>query len=89
MTYRAITAFADLQDGKRRYEAGEIYPRPGLIVSNERLRALAGSDNAAHRPLIEAIQGGSEGLEGADDEIPVQPAKTRQSRRKRQVNTDA
>lgn len=50
--YKALTRFADLKDGNRIYEAGENYPRPGFVVSDERLAELAGSDNRAGRPLI-------------------------------------
>lgn len=57
MQYRAITRFADLQDGMRRYEAGDDFPRPGLAVSAARLAELAGSDNRAGYPLIEAVPG--------------------------------
>lgn len=54
MTYKVLTRFADLQDGKRIYEAGERFPRPGFSVSEERLTELAGSDNRAGHPLIAA-----------------------------------
>lgn len=50
--YVAIVRFADLMDGKRIYEAGDTFPRPGLNVSPERLRALEGCDNLARKPLI-------------------------------------
>jgi len=50
--YIALERFADLKDGNRIYEAGENYPRPGFVVSDERLAELAGSDNRAGRPLI-------------------------------------
>lgn len=54
MTYKVLTRFADLQDGKRIYEAGETFPRLGLHVSEERLAELAGSDNRIGHPLIAA-----------------------------------
>ena len=53
--YRAKTTFADLQDGKWLYHEGDVYPRDGLTVSDERLAELAGSDNLARRPLIELL----------------------------------
>lgn len=54
--YRVIRTFADLQDGKRLYQAGDTYPRPGLTVTEKRLQALASSDNAAHMALIEYVE---------------------------------
>lgn len=53
--YRAIVRFADLKDGGHIYEAGEQYPRPGFVVSDERLAELAGSDNRMGYPLIKAV----------------------------------
>ena len=52
MTCVVLTRFADLQDGKHVYEAGDTYPRPGLEVSPERIAELAGSDNRTGSPLI-------------------------------------
>lgn len=50
--YVVLTRFADLTDGKRIYEAGDVFPRPGLNVTPERLCELAGSDNRMGKPLI-------------------------------------
>lgn len=55
MGYKAKIRFADLEDGKRLYLAGEDYPRDGLIVSEQRLLSLSGSDNLSGRPLIEYV----------------------------------
>lgn len=52
--YRAIIDFNDLQDGEYCYRAGEVYPRPGLAVTPERIAELAGSDNRMGYPLIVA-----------------------------------
>ena len=54
MRYIAAVNFYDLQDGNRKYMAGEEFPRLGLSVSAERLAELAGSDNRAGYPLIKA-----------------------------------
>lgn len=40
MTYKTTKAIRDLQDDEFCYYAGAIYPRPGLIVSQERLDEL-------------------------------------------------
>jgi len=50
--YIVISRFADKQDCNRIYEAGDEYPRPGLVVSAERIAQLAGSDNRTGHPLI-------------------------------------
>lgn len=53
--YVALERFADLQDDKRIYDVGEIYPRVGLNVSEDRLVALSTSQNGANRPLIKKV----------------------------------
>ena len=50
--YKVIKFFADLQDNNNAYNVGDIYPRAGLEVSEERLAELAGSDNKQGQPLI-------------------------------------
>ena len=50
--YKVIKYFEDLQDNNRPYNAGDIFPREGLSVSEERLAELAGSDNKQGVPLI-------------------------------------
>lgn len=74
MKYKAVVRFADLKDGRRIYEPGEEYPRLGLLVSAERLKELAGSDNLAGQPLIRAE-------EEPEEETP-------KPRRKRTVKKD-
>lgn len=53
--YRVIEFFADLQDGGYAYHVGDKYPRDGVVVSEPRLRELAGSDNKRGMPLIKEI----------------------------------
>ncbi len=55
MSYRAAVRFADLQDGRYMYNAGDTFPRDGLTVTEARLAELAGSDNRAGYPLIMAV----------------------------------
>ena len=45
--------FVDLQDGRRTYTPGDIYPREGLTPSEERIQELAGPNNRLGQPLIE------------------------------------
>lgn len=51
--YRVLVRFRDLQDGNRLYKAGDMYPRPGLSVTEARIQELAGVDNRRHMSLIE------------------------------------
>ena len=53
--YKVIKFFVDLQDNNHSYNEGDIYPRNGLEVSNERIAELAGSDNKQGEPLIVEI----------------------------------
>lgn len=50
--YTVIKNFEDLQDKRHKYSAGDIYPRKGLAVSEERIAELAGSNNRQGTPLI-------------------------------------
>lgn len=51
MTYTTTKAIRDLQDNDFCYYAGAIYPRPGLVVSQERL------DELVEKGVIVAIDG--------------------------------
>ncbi len=50
--YKVVKAFADLQDNNFNYNVGDVFPRRGLRVSDERISELAGSDNIPGCPLI-------------------------------------
>lgn len=54
--YKVIKFFADLQDKNYAYNVGDIYPRAGLEVSEERLAELAGSENKQGAPLIQLVE---------------------------------
>lgn len=55
MEYKAKEHFTDLQDNNFSYNVGDIFPRSGYDVSEERIAELASSDNLRGRPVIEAI----------------------------------
>ena len=80
--YKAMTRFADLNDGNRIYEAGDIYPRPGLVVSEERLAELAGSDNRAGKPLIKAVEAPQTPVEAVAETPMVTPVTSVEAPRK-------
>lgn len=54
--YKVISFFTDLNDDCHPYEAGEIFPREGVVVSEARLEELAGSKNKQGRPLIKEVK---------------------------------
>lgn len=53
--YKVIKYFTDLQDNGYAYNTGDIFPREGLEVSEERFAELASSKNKRRKPLIEEI----------------------------------
>lgn len=54
--YKTIKFFQDLQDNNYPYEVGDIYPREGLEVSEERLEELASDKNLRKEPLIAKVE---------------------------------
>ena len=52
MGYTTIHYFEDLQDFNHPYKVGDIFPRLGLNVSEERLKELSGNNNLQKKPLI-------------------------------------
>lgn len=66
--YKVIEYFTDLQDNNFAYNTGDIFPREGLEVSEERIAELAGSKNKRHKPMIKAIP--EDTAEAAPEETP-------------------
>lgn len=64
--YKVIKHFIDLHDNDHSYNEGDIFPREGVDVSEERIQELAGSDNKQHTPLIELVEEGPYNTAGAD-----------------------
>lgn len=48
-----IKPFRDLQDNNFMYKAGDVFPRDGMEVSDDRIKELSGNDNKLGKPLIE------------------------------------
>ena len=81
MKYVAIRDFADLQDNKRLYRAGEAYPREGLEVSEQRLAELSSSQNKAGFCVIKAV-------EEQNGEIPIRkPTQANSAKKTRKTAT--
>ena len=58
--YKVIKLFADLKDGNHVYKPGDIFPRNGVTVSDDRIAELAGSNNKQGTPLIKAEEAPAE-----------------------------
>lgn len=56
MSYKVIHYFEDLQDFNHPYKVGETFPRPGMKVSEVRLKELSTSKNRQNKPLIELVK---------------------------------
>lgn len=54
--YKVIKLFADLEDKNHVYNPGDVYPREGLKVTDERIKELSGSENKRGEPLIELVE---------------------------------
>lgn len=68
--YRVIAKFADLTDNKHLYMPGDEFPRSGVEVSPERVKALMSAENGARMPLIERVGGGGGEIPIKQDEVP-------------------
>lgn len=62
--YKVIKRFHDLQDSRKtktgviyhEYNVGDVFPRKGMDVSDDRIQELAGKDNKQGVPLIELVE---------------------------------
>lgn len=54
--YKVVKYFTDLHDDAHPYKVGDVFPRDGLTVSEERFAELAGFNNAQGVPLIEQVE---------------------------------
>ncbi|WP_239740715.1 Rho termination factor N-terminal domain-containing protein [Mammaliicoccus sp. P-M59] len=55
MSYKVINYFTDLQDDNHEYNVGDVFPRSGKRVSEERLTELSNTSNRQGKPLIERV----------------------------------
>ena len=55
MGYKVIHYFTDLQDFNHPYNVGDIFPRIGMNVTENRLKELSSNKNKQGKPLIEKI----------------------------------
>lgn len=74
--YKVIKYFTDLHDNDHPYNVGDIFPRSGVTVSEERLAELAGSNNKRGEPLIALAE------EAQNDEAPKKKAPAKRTAKK-------
>lgn len=67
--YEVIHYFTDLQDNEYPYNAGDLFPRDGLKVSDKRLKELSSSKNKQHKPLIKFVK---EEIPFSDNDIELE-----------------
>ena len=95
MRYIVVKDFSDIQDERHVYHAGDIFPRMGLEVSEERVAELASKDNKRGEILIEAIDVEQEGSQESEirsvsdetevfDEIIAEEKKSPKKRNKKE-----
>lgn len=75
--YKTKVLFTDLQDGSHKYLPGDIFPREGLEVSEERLKELSTTANRRGIVLIEEVKEDAETDSFAEDMNP--PAKSEET----------
>ena len=54
--YKVLAYFTDLQDNNHPYDEGDIFPRDGLSVSENRLQELSSTRNRRNIKLIELVE---------------------------------
>ena len=86
--YKVIKHFIDLHDNDHSYNEGDIFPREGVDVSEERLKELAGSDNKQHTPLIELVEEDSDNTAGTDTAEKTSKAGKKKAERKMPENKE-
>lgn len=81
--YKVIRRFHDLKDETKtkagvlyhEYNVGDVYPRKGFGVSEERLEELSGNSNKQGKPLIELVEDENSKPEAEKPETDKRPAK--------------
>lgn len=81
--YEVIHYFTDLQDNEYPYNVGDVFPRDGLTVSDERLKELSGSNNKQNKPLIKFVE---EELPFSDNDIELEEDSTEKKYTKTEIN---
>lgn len=67
--YKTIVRFVDLQDKNHVYNVGDVFPRAGMVVSDDRLEELATKKNRRKIELIKKVE--DEPKTEVKSEVPV------------------
>lgn len=78
--YKVICFFTDMQDGNHPYNIGDVYPRKGVIVSEDRLIQLSSEHNRRYKPLIALVD--DEELHEKNVEVKEEPKAKKKGRKK-------
>lgn len=81
--YKVIKYFTDMFDENRPYNVGDVFPREGKNVNEERYAELAGNNNRQGVPLIELI---AESEPPTGTEEPAESAKAPQKDSKKSAD---
>lgn len=81
MTYTVLEYFKDISDNCHEYSSGDIYPRDGLTVSEDRLAELSSDRNRRKRPVIAAVAEPKQ-AESENIATPAEKPKAKRSRKK-------
>ena len=76
--YKVVKFFTDLQDNKHPYNVGDIFPREGVEVSEDRLKELSTDKNKRGAILIEEVVEDvpADESDNAEEEIPTEEIET-------------
>ena len=79
--YKVIKSFSDLQDNGFIYEAGDVFPRLGKEVTQERTDELATKNNKRKEVLIQYIKEHHIVEKSITEEAPVERRRKRKNAR--------
>lgn len=79
--YKVLRYFTDTQDENHAYHTGDTFPRGGVVVSDERVAELAGSNNKRGLPLIAGEKVNAKAVE-AKEEAEEKPKPKRAAKKK-------
>lgn len=80
--YKVLHYFVDLQDNNHPYNAGDVFPREGLQVTEARLAELSGPNNLQRKPLLVFVEEAPvEPAEEAKEEAPKKAATKRRAKK--------
>lgn len=76
--YKVVKFFTDLQDDNHAYHVGDIFPREGVEVSEDRLKELSTDKNKRGEVLIEEVVEDipADESEDTEEKIPTEEAET-------------